>query len=111
MNTGILLQMLIQNTLGEKKNQAGITLGVDFYLLTFYTFAIVFTFPMYKEMKVQLLQNLGIIGGGGDNSFQDQERPPVPNIVRNQTNNNSQNNPPNSQGGFVAFSGRGVAVG
>ena len=84
--------MLIQHeTIVAKPYELGITL----FIFIFYISTIFFHFPIYKEMKAQLLSNMGLIGVAPDmNSRQDEERPP--------SNNNR---------GFNAFSGRGVAVG
>jgi hypothetical protein len=113
ISSGIIFQMLIQKTLGELKDYAGLILGVQLYLFVFYIFAIIFTFPIYKEMKAQFLENNGLIGRESRDQA-DVERPSgYNNIGNNQPNSNAnqQNAQSNSQAGFVAFSGRGVVVG
>jgi hypothetical protein len=112
ISSGIILQMLIQNTLGELKGSAGLVLGVQLYLFVFYIFAIIFTFPLYKEMKAQFLENAGLLGGDSRDQA-DVERPSrYNNIGNNQASSNaSQQNAQSNSGGFVPFSGRGVAVG
>lgn len=71
-------------------------LGVDTFEFCFYIFAIIVTFPIYKEMKAQFL---GSIGAGGAVS-RDEESHEQAAPVNSGTSSN-----------FRAFSGRGVAVG
>lgn len=93
------LQMLIQHEPIQIKNYE---LGITLFIFIFYISTIFFHFPIYKEMKAQLLSSMGLIGVAPDmnsrlNNRQDEERAANPN-----TNNNRS---------FNAFSGRGVAVG
>ena len=69
-------------------------LGIDTFEFCFNIFAIIVTFPIYKEMKAQFL---GSVGGGGAVS-RDEENQVAP------SNNGTSSS-------FRAFSGRGVAVG
>ena len=113
INSGIILQMLIQKTLGELKDSVGLILGVQLYLLVFYIFAIIFTFPIYKEMRAQLLEMYGALGSSGEgpsNAQPDQERPSSYNNISSNPNTQEQQ-ATNSRGGFVPFSCRGQAVG
>jgi hypothetical protein len=109
IKSATIFQMLIQNTLGDAKSRVPLVLGISLYLLIFYIFAIIFTYPVYKEMKAQLMENFGGEATGA-RSYQrqndDEERPGA--VVRNlpATTTTTSNN-----AGFQAFSGRGVAVG
>jgi hypothetical protein len=88
----ISIAIFIQVMLFNNKIGTGdiVVISVTIFILVFYIFAIMFTFPMYKEMKAQML---GVIGAPVDQSAaQDEERP-------------------ESGSRFAAFSGRGVAVG
>jgi hypothetical protein len=103
VNCGTLMQMVIQKTLGDLAPLIPRVLGISLYLLVFYVFAIIFTYPVYKEMKAQLMESFG--GGSSIDSrnysaSQDQERP--------QSTDASQNSRATR---FQAFAGRGVAVG
>ena len=71
-------------------------LGVDTFEFCFNIFAIIVTFPIYKEMKAQFL---GSVGAGGAVS-RDEESHEQAAPVNSGTSSN-----------FRAFSGRGVAVG
>jgi hypothetical protein len=98
ISCGTLFQMLIQGTLGDLKPAIPKILGISVYLLVFYIFAIVFTYPVYKEMKAQLMEGFGggaAVGSANYNRVNDEERPSTD---------------PSSRG-FQAFAGRGVAVG
>ena len=93
INIATYFQMLIQHEPIQTKTYE---LGITLFIFIFYISTIFFHFPIYKEMKAQLLSNMGLMGVAPDmNSRQDQERAP--------NNNNNR--------GFSAFSGRGVAVG
>jgi hypothetical protein len=100
---GILIQMVIQKTLGDLAPVVPKILGISLYLFVFYVFAIIFTYPVYKEMKAQLMESFGggaSVDSGNYSAAQDQERP--------QPTESSQSS---RAGGFQAFAGRGVAVG
>lgn len=100
---GTLFQMVIQKTLGDIAPEVPKRLGISLYLFVFYVFAIIFTYPVYKEMKAQLMESFG--GGASIDSRnysanQDQER-----VQPSEASQNSRT------GRFQAFAGRGVAVG
>ena len=94
LKIGIVVQTMIQKNLGG--SDATLFLSISSVILVFYVFAIIFTYPMYKEMRAQTMESIG--------SFY---RPAERNIPSNQ----DQERPQANRGGFVAFSGRGVAVG
>jgi hypothetical protein len=71
-----------------------VVLSITIFILVFYIFAIIFTFPMYKEMKAQFV---GANSNANQSSQSDAERP--------NTDANA------NRSGFAAFSGRGVALG
>lgn len=120
-----VFQMLIQKTLGSLLSHIPLILGISLYLFIFYTFAIIFTYPVYKEMKAQLMESFGGgvgVGGRTFNRMNDEERG-----ERNTGNNGNAGNNENtghtytntnvnstgntSSGRFQAFAGRGTAVG
>ncbi len=101
VSCGTVIQMYLQGTLGNFAKKAPIFLGISLYLLIFYIFAIIMTFPAYKEMKAQLMDSfrgpentLRLNNSGSRSANEDEERPATQN-----------------RGGFVPFSGSGVAVG
>lgn len=76
-------------------------LGVDTFAFVFYVFAIIVVFPIYREMKAQYLEGVGQ-GGEAPEGYDDR---------RDYEENNHVEPAPRRQGGFVPFSGRGIAVG
>ena len=90
IDLGTLFQIYIMQ---DKLNSVWV-LGVDTFEFCFNIFAIIVTFPIYKEMKAQFL---GSVGAGGAVS-RDEENQVAP------SNNGTSSS-------FRAFSGRGVAVG
>ena len=90
---GTLFQAYLMN---EKLSNSVWLLGVDTFEFCFNIFAIIVTFPIYKEMKAQFF---GSIGAGGAVS-RDEESHEQAAPVNSGTSSN-----------FRAFSGRGVAVG
>lgn len=100
INCAMIFQMMIQKTLGN--TNITIPLCFSLYLLVFYTFAIIFIYPMYKEMKAQLID---LVTGSSYRPVSS-ERADVENA---NTNNNNTNDPTSTR--FVPFRGRGVQVG
>jgi hypothetical protein len=96
INTGIVLQMLIQGTLQGSKSKILLLFGISLYLLIFYIFAIISNYGVYKEMKAQLMESFGGLGPTERLNQNRDEQAPVVN------NNNSSYRP---------FAGQGVAVG
>lgn len=114
IKSATIFQMLLQNTLGDTKSKVPIILGISLYLLIFYIFSIIFCYPVYKEMKAQLMGNSGSgasVGGQNYSRHNDDERPPATN--RNQPTSPTQATvtTTTSNSGFQAFSGRGTQVG
>lgn len=78
-------------------------LGVDTFAFVFYVFSIIVVFPIYREMKAQYLEGVGRGGGGEPSEVYDDRG--------NYGENDHAEQPQRRQGGYVPFSGRGVAVG
>ncbi len=94
LKIGIVVQTLIQK--GKDEIDATLILSISSVILVFYVFAIIYTYPMYKEMRAQTMEASGGLS-----------RPLSSINANNQDQESSQSN----RGGFVPFSGRGVAVG
>lgn len=113
---GIVLQQEFLGAESPLKDTVDyVQFGFVIFTFLYNIFSIAFIFPIYKEMRAQLLEAVlgGGFGAGGDmenqNGSQEREAP----IMNNQP---LQNNPPatnnnNNRGGFTAFAGRGTAVG
>jgi hypothetical protein len=90
----IKVQFMLQT--GKQEKNDFVVLALTIFLLVFYVFAIIFTFPMYKEMKAQLMGDGNAyrpqVDASGNRAGDDQERGQ------------------SGDRGFAAFSGRGVAV-
>ena len=98
---GTVIEMIIQDTLGDFNKKVPIFLGISLYLLIFYIFAIIITFPAYKEMKAQIMESFG----GASSTLR------VNSSSNRQSDADIERAPQQSQSNFVAFSGSGVAVG
>ena len=101
ISCGTVIEMIIQDTLGDFKSKVPLFLGISLYLFIFYIFAIIMTFPAYKEMKAQIMESFGgsanatrLNSNANRQSDADVERPAA-----------------QPQTGFVPFGGSGVAVG
>jgi hypothetical protein len=92
LNIAKVIQSMLQQNKGGSSNT--IYLSISTVILVFYIFAIVFTYPMYREMRAQAMESQG-----------DSYRPAIAN------NPNQDVERPANRSGFVPFSGRGVAVG
>jgi hypothetical protein len=96
LKIGIVLQNMIQQN--EGSSEATLFLSMSSVIFVFYIFAIIFTYPMYKEARAQTTESMnGLnrpLSSMPVSNNQDQERPNA-----------------NRQAGFVPFSGRGHAVG
>lgn len=96
----IFLQVLLQMPDYKINSKQVVSLSFTIYLFVFYIFAVIITYPVYKEMKAQLMEG---VGGGSYRSSADQSS--AGNAQPD------QERPDNSGGRFVAFSGRGVPLG
>jgi hypothetical protein len=99
INCGVVIQMIIQDTLGKYKQNAPLYLGISLYLFIFYIFSIIIAYPAYKEMKAQLMESFSGTVNQRLNPAANRQR--EPDVER----------PPQNRTGFVAFGGQGVAVG
>lgn len=117
----IIQQTIIEGSSPLQTGKQYTAFAILLVTFVFQIFAIVVIFPIYKEMKAQLYERtLGVNvdpEGGASNSdanindYAQQnmgrgERQYNPPVSNNQTNVNNNNNR-----GFVAFGGRGTAVG
>lgn len=98
---GIIFQMMIQGNLGEIKSRVPIVLSISLFLFIFYIFAIIFIYPVYKEMRAIQSESRGTgvqpaMGGAGIN-----QRLNANADVERSTNTQATG----------AFTGRGTVVG
>jgi hypothetical protein len=103
VSVALRVQIIVQQQKATSVDIVALSLSI--FLFVFYLFALIFTFPMYKEMKAQMV---GLIsaGDGGNNSGA--SRVQQDSSERANSNDNDQGG---NNAGFRAFSGRGVAVG
>jgi hypothetical protein len=104
VNMSIMMQNYFLGSLVMDSKKIMI-LSFCIYLFAFYVFAMLITFPIFKEMRAQLYEQAsGAQGGSGyrANNSNDEERN-APDTGTSTTQNN--------RGGFRAFGGRGVQVG
>ena len=100
INCGVVIQMIIQDTIDKNKDKVPLFLGISLYLFIFYIFSIIITYPAYREMKAQLLDSFtGAVAN-------QQLNPPD-----NRQQNVDAERPSQNRSGFAAFRGQGVAVG
>ena len=90
----LVIQIIIQ--IGSSGSNEIVYLSLSIFIFTFYVFAIIFTYPMYKEMRAQAMESFG---GSMYRS------------VNRSDNIPSNNDQERVNRGFVPFSGRGVAIG
>ncbi len=102
---GIIQKVLQHTTLNEKDT---VSLAFTLYLFIFYVFAIILTFPIYKEMKAQAMESFS---GGSAYRAIVEERSRQDNNDRERPTQQTQSQQQSGSRGFQAFSGRGVQVG
>lgn len=96
--------------------------SVALFTFTYYIFGVMFLFGVYKEMKAEFVENASGARSNGF-GFNDERERQENQVSNNQVSNNRERNernsderddnyrPPQQRGGFVAFGGRGTAVG
>ncbi len=94
LGIGLRIQKIIQDN--QSDGTITLYLCISSVIFVFYVSAILFTYPMYKEMRAQAMESIGSFYRASAANNQPQPDPEVP---------------ANNRGGFVAFSGRGHAVG
>ena len=88
------------------------SLGLDTFYLCFQVFSIYATFPVYKEMKAQYTEVMGMADNGVEaDEYQENDNFNNNNFENNVNANNNNNNNNNQPRGYQPFAGRGVAVG
>jgi hypothetical protein len=95
----VTVAIYVQVIIMRNKVENVAALSISIFLLVFYIFAIIFTFPMYKEMKAQLTNAQSGRARNDEENGNNQ-----PSQAANQVSQESSS-------GFRAFGGRGVAVG
>mmetsp|Transcript_679 Transcript_679/g.672 ORF Transcript_679/g.672 Transcript_679/m.672 type:complete len:211 (+) Transcript_679:42-674(+) len=124
---GIVIQQLIitdHSTLKDSDDK--VEFGIQVFTLVFSIFCIFLVFPIYREMKAQLYERVSGMPADPEQGNQRPQQPVsssnyrAPQVSNNQVNSNPVNNRPQQQPqpsttsnnrGYVAFGGRGSAVG
>ena len=96
--------------------------SISLFTFIYYIFGIIFLFGVFKEMKAQFVENASGMRNNGLGVNDERERQENNEVSNNQVRNareynqsnnerNDNYNPPPQRGAYVAFGGRGTAVG
>lgn len=107
LQIGFVIQRSIQGL--EYSSKVILQLCFTIYLFVFYIFAIVIAFPIYKEMRAQMI---GLGTAYRNMNQEDRERPNASSNANANVQRQSESAPTGqNRAGFAAFQGRGVQVG
>ena len=117
INIGTFFQVVYMGAQQSISNDNYMSLGLDTFYLCFQVFSIYASFPIYKEMKAQYMEIMGMANNGveadeyqenedyGEGQFNNN------NNFENNVNANNNNNNNQQPRGYQPFAGRGVVVG
>ena len=112
INIGTFFQVAYMGAQQKITNDDYMSLGLDTFYLCFQVFSIYATFPVYKEMKAQYTEVMGMADNGVEaDEYQENDNFNNNNFENNVNANNNNNNNNNQPRGYQPFAGRGVAVG
>ena len=104
-----VVYMGAQQTISENEY---LLLGLDTFYLCFQAFSIYASFPIYKEMKAQYMEAMGMANNGVEaGDYQDNGDNGDDQFNNYENHVNANNNDNQQPRGYQPFAGRGVVVG